>query len=201
MEQAIVPDLRRVLRSYRAECFELQMSDEQKRLADEWINQYFLFAQAGEGEDMTLAWLLERFTAAKERYGASIAVIDPWNEISVADKPPDWTTEQFVSQSLRLVKSFARTHDMTVIVVAHPKKMGRDRYGKIPKPQLWDIADSAAWANRCDLGLIVYRPDLTSIGNSLTEVYVEKSRDFAHLGVPGMVTLRWQPEASRFSKA
>jgi twinkle protein len=196
MEQAIVPDLRRILRSYRAECLEKFMGDQQRVVADEWIDRHFIFVQATENEDMTLPWLLERFSAASERYGAGIVVIDPWNEVSVADKPVDWTTEQWVSQSLRLIKSWARTHDAAVIIVAHPRKMGRDRNGKVPKPTLWDIADSAAWANRCDAGVVIYRPDLM-VGNR-TEISVEKSRDYYAIGTPGMVTLQWEAETSRF---
>ena len=149
MEQAIVPDLRRVLRSYRAECLEMHMGDDEKVTADAWIDDSFIFLQAHEGEDMTLDWMLERFAAAKQRFGVSICVIDPWNEVSIVGKPIDWTTEQWVSQSLRQVKSFARQHDVTFLIVAHPKKLGRDRNGKVPKPDLWDIADSASWANRC----------------------------------------------------
>ena len=196
MEQAIVPDLRRVLRSYRAECLEMHMGDGQKVQADAWIDECFVFLQAPEGEDMTLDWMLERFAAAKQRFGVSICVIDPWNEVSIVGKPIDWTTEQWVSQSLRQVKSFARQHDVTFLIVAHPKKLGRDRNGKVPKPELWDIADSASWANRCDVGVTIYRPDLA--GDDLTQISVVKSRDFYAIGTPGMITLRWQPETSRF---
>jgi len=196
LEQAVVPDLRRTLRSFRTECLEKYAGPQQLRDADAWIDDHFVFLQGGENEDMTLAWMLERFAAAKQRYDAGICVIDPWNEISISDRPTEWTTEQFVSQQLRLLKGFARTHDVTVIVVAHPAKMRRDRNGKVPKPGLWDIADSAAWANRCDVGLVVYRPDLQ--GSPYTEISVEKSRDFYAIGIPGMVTLKWQPETSRF---
>lgn len=199
LESAVMPDLRRVLRSYRAECFEKDMSEMQRQIADDWINQHFVFLQGDEGEDMTGDWMLERFAAAKARYGAGICVVDPWNEVSVANKPADWTVEMWISQSLRIMKSFARTHDITLIVVAHPRKLGRDKFGKIPKPTLWDIADSAAWANRCDLGVVIYRPDIKS-GDGLTEISVEKSRDFYSIGTPGIVTLKWQPEASRFIK-
>lgn len=196
MEQSIVPDLRRVLRSFRAECLERDMGDGQKRMADEWIDQHFVFLQADEGEDMTLSWMLERFAAAKQRHQCGICVIDPWNEVSVVDRSPEWTVEMWISQSLRIIKSFARTHDVTVIIVAHPRKLGRDRNGKIPKPTAWDIADSAAWANRSDAVVVVYRPDLQ--GNDLTEISIEKSRDFYAIGTPGMVTLQWQAETSRF---
>jgi twinkle protein len=195
MEQAIVPDLRRVLRSFRAECLEKNMSGEQKRIADGWIDEHFTFLQTGEDEEMTLPWLLERFAAARHRHGAGICVIDPWNEVSI-DKPVDWNTEQWVSQSLREIKRFARTHDVTMVVVAHPRKLGRDKNGKIPKPGAWDIADSAAWANRADAVVVVHRPELLTGGP--TEISVEKSRDFYAIGVPGMVTLSWNPEQSRF---
>ena len=196
MEQAIVPDLRRVLRSYRAECLEKYMSADQRDTADQWIDEHFFFLQADEGEDMTLRWLLERFAAARQRHDAGICVIDPWNEVSIADKDQDWTTEQFISQSLRLVKSFARTHDVTIVIVAHPRKLGRDKNGKVPKPNLWDIADSAAWANRCDAGIVIYRPSM--LENGLTEISVEKSRDHYAIGTPGCITLQWQPDTSRF---
>jgi len=196
MEQTIVPDLRRVLRSYHVECLEKYMGDDQKVGADVWIDQSFVFLQAPEGEDMTLDWLLERFAAAKQRFGVSLCIIDPWNEVSVAGKPVDWTTEQWVSQSLRQIKSFARQYEVTFIIVAHPRKLGRDRYGKVPKPGLWDIADSAAWANRCDAGVVIYRPDMQN--SDLTEILVEKSRDFYSIGTPGMITLKWQAETSRF---
>ena len=197
-EQQIVPDLRRTLRTYRAECLEKFMSAEQIATADAWINEHFIFVRnPTETEDpMTLDWLLERFAAAATRHGASICVIDPWNEVSIADKPTDWTTEQWVSQSLRAIKAFARTHDVAMVVVAHPAKMRRDRNGKIPRPGLWDIADSAAWANRADVGIIIHRPD----NALLTEITVEKSRDYYAIGTPGMISLKWEPETSRFIK-
>ena len=196
MEQAVVPDLRRVLRSYRAECLEKYMGEAECQTADAWIDDNFFFAQADEGEDMTLRWLLERFAAARQRHGAGIGIIDPWNEVSIVDKDQDWTTEQWISQSLRIVKSFARVHDMTIIIVAHPRKLGRDRNGKIPKPTLWDIADSAAWANRCDAGVVIYRPDMHD--SALTEISIEKSRDHYAIGTPGCITLQWQADTSRF---
>jgi twinkle protein len=196
MEQPVVPDLRRVFRSYHTECLERDMGEDQKRQADQWINDKFLFVQQEEGVDMTLDWLLERFTTAVVRCHAQILVVDPWNEISIADQPDGWTTEQFISQSLRRIKQFARQHNVAVIVIAHPRKMSRNRDGKIPKPTLWDIADSASWANRCDVGLCVYRPRPQE--DQMTEISVEKSRDHYSIGVPGTVTLKWEMHASRF---
>jgi len=175
----------------------MYMSQEQKQKADQWIDQRFMFLQGGEDDDVTLTWLFERFAAARERYDTSICVVDPWNEVSISDRPQDWTAEQWVSQALRQVKRFARKLDVTMVIVAHPAKMRRDRYGNVPKPSLWDIADSAAWANRCDLGVVIYRPDLQSTDDR-TEISVEKSRDYYALGKPGVVTLRWSADTSRY---
>jgi len=196
MEQPVVPDLRRTFRSYRAECLERDMGEDQKQDADQWINDKFLFIQQQEDVDMTLDWVLERFTTAVVRCHAQVLVIDPWNEISVSDQPDGWTTEQWISQSLRRIKQFARQHNVTVIIVAHPKKIARLRDGKIPKPTMWDIADSASWFNRCDVGIVIHRPRPQD--DQTTEISVEKSRDHYSIGVPGTVTLKWEMHASRF---
>jgi twinkle protein len=194
-EQPVVPDLRRVYRTYRSEQLEKFMGDEDKRIADSWIDQRFVFLQGAEGEAMTLGWLLERFAVAVQRYKVELCVIDPWNEVEM-DKPDSWTVEQWVSQSLREIKKFARAMDVTVVIVAHPAKLRRDKFGKIPCPGLYDIADSAAWNNRADLAVVVWRPDQNA--NDLSEISVVKSRDHYSLGVPGIVTLQWQPGTSKF---
>ena len=69
-----------------------------------------------------------------------------------------------------------------VRVVAHPAKMQRNREGKFPTPGLYDISDSAHWANKPDIGIVVHREDLT---NSETTIRVVKSRYHQAIGRPG----------------
>ena len=172
------------------------MGEQQKRDADQWINDKFLFVQQEEGVDMTLDWVLERFTTAVVRYHAQVLVIDPWNEISIQDQPEGWTTRAVhfpVAAPHQAVRPAAQRH-------RHHRrpseKDARNRDGKIPKPTLWDIADSASWFNRCDVGIVIYRPRPQD--DQTTEISIEKSRDHLQIGVPGTVSLKWEMHASRF---
>ena len=53
----------------------------------------------------------------------------------------------------------------------------------VSKPTLYDIADSAHWANKADLGVMVWR----KTGDTEAEIAVVKSRCYRELGTPGAV--------------
>ena len=76
--------------------------------------------------------------------------------------------------------------------------MHRDPSGKIPIPSLYDIAGSANWANKADLGVVVHR-DWTE-GSSDVEIYVKKVR-FKAVGRVGMVRLKYDRATGTYSEA
>jgi len=190
-------DHRRALRSHYSRKLEIAMSGAERAEADEWIDKMFDFVVPEEDIDTTLAWVLELFARSVVRRGVGVCVLDPWNEIDHSDKPRGWTQAEFVSQGLRQIKRFSRKYNVAMIVAAHPAKMQRDREGKMPKPGLYDIADSAAFANRCDAGVVVYRPDM--LMNNETEIAVVKSRYFSQIGRPGAVTGVWDDSQTRYT--
>jgi twinkle protein len=61
---------------------------------------------------------------------------------------------------------------------------------------LYDISGSANWANKADIGLVVYR-DLDN-GNSV-ELYLRKVR-FKEVGQVGVVELQWDRVTGRYSE-
>jgi len=126
----------------------------------------------------TLEWILERLSAAIVRRGVKICIIDPWNEL--AHERGDMSMTDYIGYALRILKRFARKHSVLVIVVAHPMKMRRAENGRFPMPCLYDIADSAHWKNRCDVGVIVHRDT-----DEITLVRVEKVRYHDEIGRPG----------------
>jgi twinkle protein len=104
----------------------------------------------------TLQWVLEKARIAIEKDDVRILVIDPWNELERA-KPADMLLTDYIGQCLMWLKAFARVHQCTVILVAHPTKSSVTE-GKTPT--LADIEGSMNWYNKCDNGLIVVRdPD------------------------------------------
>ena len=149
-----------------------------------------------EDEDATLDWLLDKLASAVIRYGSDIAVIDPWNEMD-HQRQPHQTTTEYTGIAIRALKKFARKWNVHLIVVAHPAKILRDREGKTPVPTLYDIADSAHWYNKPDIGIVIHGEHDERIGDH-TAVYVKKSRYHEIIGKPGVVRLRYITATGRF---
>ena len=73
--------------------------------------------------------------------------------------------------------------------------MRRDANGKYPMPSLYDISDSAHWANKPDVGIIVNRPDL-SVNETVIKVAKVRYRD---IGVPGEIRGAFNVEQGRYT--
>lgn len=189
-------DHRRALRTWFNHKREDRCTDDELHAADDWIDQYFSFVVGSEDEDASLDWLLDLLASAVIRYGADIAVIDPWNEMDHQRLPHETTTE-YTGKAIRALKKFARKWNVHLIVVAHPAKMTREKDGKAPVPTLYDIADSAHWFNKPDLGLVIAGEHDEQLGD-YTAVHVKKSRYHEIIGRPGVVKLRYIPSIARF---
>lgn len=189
-------DHRRALRKWITRKAEENCSDEDLHRADDWIDQHFSFVIGDEDEDATLDWLLDKLASAVIRYGADIAVIDPWNEMD-HQRVAHQTTTEYTGQAIRALKKFARKWNVHLIVVAHPAKMFRDKDGKVPVPTLYDIADSAHWFNKPDLGIVIHGEHDERLGDH-TAVYIKKSRYHEIIGKPGVVRLRYIASIARF---
>ena len=59
--------------------------------------------------------------------------------------------------------------------------------------------DSANWANKADLGVVVHRPEESSPGSSPTDIYVRKVR-FKSVGRIGVVRLNYDRATGRYSE-
>lgn len=186
-EQIPQLDHRRLLRSWYGGGIEVSLDRETLERCDRWIEDYFLFVVPDEDSSPTLAWVIERMTAAAIRYGCRLFVVDPWNELE-HDRPKDTSLTEYVGDALREFRRFAKRHEAHVIVVAHPAKMRKEE-GKLPIPTLYDISDSAHWANRADVGIVVHRQ-----ADDKTLIRVAKSRYHDQIGRPGdvMVKYVWQ---------
>lgn len=181
-EQRSKPDHRTSLRTFHAGKPETIMSPAEKAAADAWIDEHFRFLVPDDDTEASLDWLLDMLGAAVTRFDPFAIVIDPWNALE-HKRPPAMTTTEYTGVSIERIKRFARKRRVHVAVVAHPAKMQRNRDGEYPKPTLYDIADSAHWANKADLGVMVWR----KTGDTEAEIAVVKSRYYRELGTPGAV--------------
>lgn len=160
----------------------------------QWLEDHFVFISPDpeREEDTTLEWLLDKASAAVIRYGVRVVLLDPWNEIDHG-RAKDETVTDYVGRALRMVKRFARRFDVLVIIVAHPSK------GAISKSpdqlSLYDVADTAHFANKADLGVVVVREGLNSL------ILVKKVRYQPETGKPGEARLYFDPSDRLFVSA
>jgi twinkle protein len=170
-----------------------RMTRADAKAALDWLDEHFFFIRADDDAPATVEWILERARAAVLRYGSNVLVVDPYNEMEHR-RPVNMTETEFISQMLGQMKRFAQNHEAHVFIVAHPAKPARESGGKISVPTLYDIAGSANWANKADIGVAVHRPDFDG---AEVEIHVHKVRD-KWIGKPGGVTLRYDRITGRY---
>lgn len=167
--------------------------------ADEWIEKHFCFIYPSDKQQMEevidIDWFLEKASTASLRHSCQIVVVDPWNEIEHTPARSMSLTE-YVGRSIKRFKHFAKHNNVHMMVVAHPAKMHRNRSdGSYPTPSLYDISDSAHWANKADLGIIVHRENYDS---NETTIFNKKSRYHDVIGKPGQAKFQFLKDMNRF---
>ena len=100
---------------------------------------------------------------------------------------------EYTGFAIKQLKRFAKRYRVHVICVAHPAKIPRSKVGQFPIPALYDIADSAHWANKPDVGIIIHRPDVTKPN---TLIGIAKVR-YRSVGRPGDLAGVWNEDTSR----
>lgn len=127
-----------------------------------------------------------------KKHGIKMLVIDPYNKLEHNYKNGTAET-QYISKFLDKIVSFAQINNILLFLVAHPRKMDR---GIVPS--LYDIAGSANFYNKTDIGVTVDRPrdEDGSMGNCV-DVYVQKVK-FKHLGSQGVSDMNYNYNNGRY---
>ena len=103
----------------------------------------------------TIDGILKVASASVMQMGCRILVIDPYNFIEL---PPSDRETDAISKMLTKVQKWAKAHDTHVFFIAHPTKIAPDRRSeKKVVVTGHDIAGSAAWFAKADIGLSVWR--------------------------------------------
>ncbi len=155
-----------------------------------FVNDNFYFININK-IDVTLQGILDKAKELILRKGIKMLLIDPWNYIE--HKFGKGQTEtQYISESLTKLKAFALTHNIHVILIAHPAKMPKNN-GKYEVPTLYSISGSAHFFNKTDNGITVYR----DFENKTVEIHIQKVR-YSWLGEVGSVTFTYDVERRQY---
>lgn len=194
-EQHPQADHRRALREWYCQC---PLTDETGREiaapdkvaeADRWIDEHFVFIVPDDDDLTDIGWTLDKAATAVIRHGCRMVVIDPWNELDHS-RPHDLSLTEYTGRAIKEFKRLARSLDVHVIVVAHPTKLAAGE-----KPGLYSISDSAHWANKPDVGIVIWKP---AGDGERAELRVAKSRYHDQIGRPGTVWMRYSRLTRRF---
>jgi len=144
-------------------------------------------------EDISIQNILDKAKYLVRKQGIKVLVIDPFNKLEHQSDYGESET-RYISRFLDKLSMFAKMNDVLVILVAHPKKMEKNKEtGLFNRPSLYDISGSATFFDKPDYGLIVFRDFKTG----LVTIDVSKVR-FKHLGPGGECELVFNAINNRY---
>lgn len=108
-----------------------------------------------DGDGHHLKWLEDMIYALAVRDRCKVVVIDPWNELEHMPMPGESLT-QYTNYAIKHIRGLAKSLDIHICIVAHPRKINSDSE-KIRAPNGYDVADSAAFYNKPDLGVTIHQ--------------------------------------------
>ncbi|MEH2517378.1 twinkle protein [Bradyrhizobium sp. AZCC 1610] len=132
-----------------------QWTFEDRKRAEAFVQRYYQFIDYDDTGDaeIDVKFVLDAAAAAVFRDGVKLLIIDPWNELE-HDRPMNISLTEYVGKMIKKMKRFGKMFGCAVCVVAHPTKLAPDAV-----PGLYSISDSAHWANKPDLGIVVHAGD------------------------------------------
>jgi twinkle protein len=167
-----------------------RMSESDKAIAFQWVQEHFIFIDTNGEEPSTLDSILDRARVAVKRMGVRGMVIDPYNYIELERR--DSTETEAISNMLTKVQKFCKANDVHCWFVAHPSKINRSGVEQ-PRPDGMSISGSMAWWAKTDCGITVHRQ------TDCVEIAVWKCR-YRWVGTQGETTLKYEKSSGTYEE-
>lgn len=167
-----------------------RMSRPEMHASRDWVGQHFSILTP---DDPSIDAILDLARIEVYRRGIKGMVVDPWNELEHM-RPRHMSETEYISSALSQFRRFAIAHQVHIWIVAHPTKIRRNEDGSEPVPGLYDIAGSANFRNKADVGITVWRD--VSANDSRVQVHITKVR-YADQGKIGAVQFSYDPANKR----
>lgn len=159
-------------------------------LAKSYLNERFFFIKPEN--NFTLDSILNHVKQLVMRKGIDYFVIDAWNKL---EHKYGGDEHKYIGECLDKLGVFCENNNVHLFLVAHPRKMMKDKFGKYEVPNLYDISGSANFFNKSDNGICVYR----DYDNEVSRWYIQKVK-FSHWGSTGLCEFKYDIESGRFNE-
>ncbi len=162
--------------------------------AKSFLGERLFWIYPDEGYDLDN--VLEKVRQAVLRYGISWFVIDPWNKL---EHQYTQSETKYISESLDKIANFNHKNGTHCFIVAHPTKMKfNEEEGKYAIPGLYDISGSANFFNKADIGMCIYKENVTP--NEYKNTLLIQKVKFKFWGAQGNVNYTWDSENGRYNE-
>jgi twinkle protein len=172
--------------------FNNRMTEDELKEAVNWIHQHFFFIETRE-HTPNIQKIHEIAKGAIQKFGCNGLVIDPYNEVD-ASRAGKYREDEHIRDFISLNKRFAKMHDITIWVVAHPTKMPKSEDGQYSPPTAYDISGAAHWHNQSDAVVTVHR----DFDNDTIQVITRKIREQGLYGQIGDARFIYDHATRRF---
>lgn len=152
----------------------VRMTEDGALAAQDWMENHFTFLKP---VNRSLSEILHAAEKQIKRRRLDCLVIDPWNMIAKDKKGGESGTE-FVERTLPMITDFRNKHNVSVWLIAHPRKLDRQDSGKQGIPYPDDILGSQHFYAMADNILCPWR-DLNAEDEAereMVHIYFQKIR-------------------------
>jgi twinkle protein len=197
METREKPFVRRNLRSAYWGKLESEMTEAEKKEADDWIEAHFLFIHHPKNAP-EFGWIADIIYECHARHGISAVSVDPFNMILPTFNRQQQTETAWIGECLDTCTYLAKVCNLHLQILAHPAKpMGAG----VREPITYSsISGSQHWANKADQVISIHRDkfvDDYGNRNSDARLIVHKSR-YEELGYPCEIAMKLELDQGIF---
>lgn len=167
----------------------------------ELLRQHFFIMDPGHDDDTSFDTVLKtaEYLINHENKHIDLIKIDPWNDLEGV-RPKGMTETDYIRNCLIRARKFARKHDISFWILAHPAKPVRIKQGKYPEMTLYDLSDSQHWYNKTDNGFVLVRTEEDKVHNDIVKVKISKVKR-RYYGRPGEVYMEYNFKECNFKSA
>lgn len=158
------------------------------------IEHHFSFFDTDNLNDYKIDNLFRIGKTLVRQKGIDAIILDPFNYIDSEGDSDNGNDK--IGRMLVKMKKFAKVNNVMVLLIAHPRKMQRDKNtGEYEIPRLYDISGSHHFANVADNGFVVHR----NFQSGQVDIYVQKIKHY-FMGKVGFVTLDYDVATGRYKE-
>ena len=168
-------------------------SEDEYWLAWEYIKSNFFWINPES--NTSLENIIAKFKLLVKTKGVKVCVLDPFNKI---ENEVEYSKQ---GKLLDQIINFARQYDVLFHLVAHPRKLTKDKDGTYPMPTLYDIAGSSDFWNKADYGIAIRREQDAETKAFVNEGYTSVQKvKFKHLGEQGVFEWKYNLVNGRYEE-